>query len=102
MQMLRLIGVGAPGVSQKRIAVTAAAATRGHRLTLLHGVEAAASHGGRDVGPAVLTRARRRRCHRAQTEREQRCGRRGGHFQKLFHLALSVLGYSPEHRDGMP
>jgi hypothetical protein len=35
------------------------------------------------------------RCHRYKGKRKQRRGGRGAHFEKLFHLILSVLP-SPE------
>src|SRR5882757_9060555 len=97
MRVLRLIGIGATAVAvvQERIAKTIAAAAGRHRLTLLHGVKAAALHVGRDVLAAILSR-RRRRCHREKRQREKRSGRRNGHFQKLFHLLLSVLVSAPE------
>src|SRR5712691_1505547 len=100
MRMLRLIGVGA-GVGQERIAVTTAATAGGHRLALLHGLKAAGAHSGSDVLAAILTRARpRRRRHRDIGQRQQRRGGRGGQFQKLFHLALSV-GFNPGTRHGI-
>src|SRR5260370_22691013 len=92
-RMLRLIGVGA-GVGQEWIAVTSAAATGGHRLTLLHGLKAAGAHSGSDVLPAILVlrRRRRRRRHRNIGQRQERRGGRGGQFHNLFHLVLPVLG----------
>jgi hypothetical protein len=91
-RMLRLIGVGA-GVGQEWIAVTSAAATGGHRLTLLHSLKAAGAHSGSGVLPAILVlRRRRRRRHRYIGQRQERRGGRGGQFQNLFHLVLPVLG----------
>src|SRR6266852_913066 len=83
-RVLRLIGKGAVVVGQVRIALTNAAASGDRRPTLLHGREAAESYSARTViDAAVLARAR--------------SGGRGGYFQKLFHLSLSlcVLGSVP-------
>ena len=90
-RMLRLIGVGA-GVGQEWIAVTSAAPTGGHRLTLLHALKAAGAHPGSDVLPAILVLRRRRwRRYRYIGQRQQRRGGRGGQFQNLCHLVLPVL-----------
>src|ERR1700716_1013813 len=98
MKVLGLIGIGVAGIGQERIAITIAAASRGHHPALLQCVKAAASHGGSDVLAAILPRRRRRR-HRDKREREQ--GRRGrGDFQKLFHVVLSVLVLAPKSTHG--
>jgi hypothetical protein len=69
-RVLRLIGVGA-GVGQKWIAITSAATTGGHRLTLLQCLKAAGAHSGSDVLAAILAWARRRRRrHRKISQRE--------------------------------
>src|SRR4030081_742324 len=95
MELLRLVGIGAVAVVQEWIPIAIAAAAGRHRLTLRQGVKAAASHRGSDVLAAILSR-RRRCCHRDKRQREQRGRRRGGHFQKLFHVGLSVLDSTPK------
>src|SRR5450755_2876896 len=101
--LLRLKGVSAAAVAEEWIPVTIAATARGHRLALLQGRKAAASHAGRDVLPAIFIRGRgRRRRHRHKRQREQARGGRGGHFQKLLHLlVLSVLASTPKPTHGM-
>ena len=74
--MLGLEGIRVAGVGKKRIAVTIAAAARGHRVTLLKRGKAAASHAAGDVLAAIFTRGRRRRCrHRNKCQRGERSGR---------------------------
>src|ERR1700682_5839157 len=95
MELLRLVGIGAVAVVQEWIPIAIAAAAGRHRLTLRQGVKAAASHRGRDVLAAILSR-RRSRCRGEgdKRQRKQRGRRRGGHFQKLFHVGLPMLASS--------
>jgi hypothetical protein len=92
-----MIGIGAAADAaaalREWILETIAAAAGGHRLALLQTGIAATPHSGSHVATAIINRARRRRRRRRRDKchREQRRGRRGTNFQKLFHLVFPLL-----------
>ena len=86
---LRRVGKGVTG-GPGRIAETIAATARRHRLALLHGIEAAADDAGSHILAAILTCGGW--CREADKGQGAQRGRgRCRQFQKLLHVALSVL-----------